>query len=242
MHIDHTSKVPLYYQMKEELKNKIQSGEYKDGDLLPSEKEFMERYDLSSTTIRRALNDLVHENFLERKAGKGTFVKLRKVTRNLRKIIGFTSNMEEMGLTPSTKVLSLRTLPATVDALERLGLRKGDEVFELRRLRLANDVPMMLETRYIRKDLCPDIDKYQFDGSLWEIFDKSYDLKPTRHLQGMRVSPVDEESARLLEIDVDTNVFLIRGVTFARENLPIECEESLYRADKYDLTFEAELG
>ncbi len=241
MQIDHNSKIPLYFQMKEELKKKIQGGEYKDGDLLPSEKEFMERYDLSSTTIRRALNDLVHENFLERKAGKGTFVKIRKVTRNLRKIIGFTSNMLEMGLTPSTKVLSLRILPANIYAMERLGLRKGDEIFELRRLRMANDEPMMLETRFIRKDLCPDLDSYQLDDSLWKIFEEEYDLKPTRHLQGMRVSTVDLEAAALLDIEEHTNVFLIRGVTFARENLPIECEESLYRADKYDLTFEAEL-
>ena len=241
MQIDHNSKVPLYFQMKEELKKKIQGGEYKDGDLLPSEKEFMESYDLSSTTIRRALNDLVHENFLERKAGKGTFVKIRKVTRNLRKIIGFTSNMQEMGLTPSTKVLSLRVLPANIYAMERLGLKKGDEIFELRRLRMANLEPMMLETRYIRKDLCPNLDSDELDDSLWKIFEEKYDLKPTRHIQGMRVSTVDQEAAALLDIESDTNVFLIRGVTFARENLPIECEESLYRADKYDLTFEAEL-
>ena len=100
MVIDQESKVPLYYQLKEELKKRILKGEFKEGDLLPSEREFSEQHDISSTTIRRALNDLVHENFLERKAGKGTFVRMGKVKRDLRKVLGFTQNMKEMGLVP----------------------------------------------------------------------------------------------------------------------------------------------
>jgi GntR family transcriptional regulator len=241
MKINYDSKVPLYFQIKEDLKKKIQEGEYKNGDLLPSEKEFMERYDISSTTIRRALNDLVQEQYLERKAGKGTFVKFQKVKRNLKRIIGFTNNMLEMGLTPSTKVLSIKVLPANIFARERLGLKKGEEVFELKRLRLANDVPMLLETRYIRKDLCPDLEKHPLNSSLWNVFETQFGLRPMRHIQGMGVSTVSGEDARLLKLAEQTTVFLIRGVTFTHDNLPIECEESFYRADKYDLTFEAEL-
>ena len=103
LNIDFESKVPLYHQLKEQIKQNILSGQYKNGDLIPSEREFSDSYDLSSTTIRRALNDLVQENLLERKAGKGTFVRRRKVKRDLRKVLGFTKNMTEMGLTPTTK-------------------------------------------------------------------------------------------------------------------------------------------
>ena len=241
INIDHNLKIPLYHQLKEEIKKKILSGEYKNGDLIHSEKEFMELYDFSSTKIRRALNDLVHEKYLERKAGKGTFVKFLKVTRNLKRIIGVTSNMLEMGLTPTTNVLSLKVKPANIFALERLGLKKGAEIYELKRLRLANDEPMMLETRYIRKDLCPELDKHQLTSSLWQVFETQFNLRPVRHIQGMRVTTVTGESAKLLDLKEGATVFLIRGVTFTRDNTPIECEESLYRADKYDLTFEAEL-
>ena len=103
LNIDFESKVPLYYQLKEQIKQNILSGQYKNGDLIPSEREFSDNYELSSTTIRRALNDLVQENFLERKAGKGTFVRRRKVKRDLRKVLGFTKNMTEMGLPPPPK-------------------------------------------------------------------------------------------------------------------------------------------
>ena len=123
--IDFESKVPLYYQLKEQIKQNILDGEYSEGDLIPSEREFSDSYELSSTTIRRALNDLVQENFLERKAGKGTFVRRRKVRRDLHKVLGFTKNMTEMGLTPTTKVLSKKRVVANSFARQRLGSAKG---------------------------------------------------------------------------------------------------------------------
>ena len=237
--IDFKSKVPLYFQLKEQIKHNILKGEYKEGDLIPSEREFSNNYELSSTTIRRALNDLVQENFLERKAGKGTFVRRRKVTRDLRKVLGFTKNMTEMGLTPSTKVLSKKLVAANAFARKRLGLKKGDKVVRLERLRLADNVPMMLETRYIRTDLCPDIEKEELSSSLWRVFEEKFGFKPNRHSQGMKISTVSGKAAAHLTLNDNSLVIMIKGVTYVRDNEPIECEESLYRSDKYELTFEA---
>jgi GntR family transcriptional regulator len=237
--IDFKSKIPLYFQLKEQIKRNILSGEYKEGDLIPSEREFSENYELSSTTIRRALNDLVQENFLERKAGKGTFVRRKKVTRDLRKVLGFTKNMTEMGLKPTTKVLSKKIVSANAYARQRLGIEKGDKVVRLERLRLANDIPMMLEIRYIRTDLCPDIEQEDLASSLWRVFEEKYGLKPNRHSQGMTIATVSGHAASLLTLNDNSLVFLIKGVTYVQEGEPIECEESLYRSDKYELTFEA---
>jgi len=238
MIIDQQSKIPLYYQLKEDIKQKILRGDLKEGDLLPSEREFSERYDISSTTIRRALNDLVHENFLERKAGKGTFVRMGKVKRDLRKVLGFTQNMTEMGLTPSTKVLSKKVVPANAFARDRLGLKKGTRIVRLNRLRLANDTPMMLETRYIRTDLCPGIQNQELTSSLWKVFEHIYGYKPYRHSQNLRIAKISGGSASLLGLKDDSLVFLIKGVTYLENGKAIECEESLYRSDKYDLAFE----
>lgn len=239
LNIDFQSKVPLYFQLKEQIKQKILSGEYEEGDLIPSEREFSISYELSSTTIRRALNDLVQENFLERKAGKGTFVRRKKVKRDLRKVLGFTKNMTEMGLTPSTKVLSKKIVAANAFARQRLGLDKGEKVVRLERLRLADDVPMMLETRYIRTDLCPGIEKEELSSSLWRVFEDKYGLKPNRHSQGMMIATVSGHSAALLTLNDNSLTFMIKGITYVQNNQPIECEESLYRSDQYELTFEA---
>jgi GntR family transcriptional regulator len=242
MVIDQQSKVPLYYQLKEELKKQILKGEFKEGDLLPSEREFKEQHDISSTTIRRALNDLVHENFLERKAGKGTFVRMGKVKRDLRKVLGFTQNMKEMGLVPSTRVLSKKVIPANTFSIERMGLKKRDKIVKLERLRLANDVPMMLETRYIRTDLCPGIQKEELSSSLWKVFETVYGCKPFRHSQNLRITQITGDPVSLLGLEDETLVFLIKGTTYLENGQAIECEESLYRSDKYDLAFEAIIG
>jgi GntR family transcriptional regulator, N-acetylglucosamine utilization regulator len=239
LNIDFESKVPLYHQLKEQIKQNILDGHYKNGDLIPSERELSDSYELSSTTIRRALNDLVQENFLQRKAGKGTFVRRKKVKRDLRKVLGFTKNMTEMGLTPTTKVISIKVTAANGFARKRLGIKKGTMVVRLERLRLADEVPMMLETRYIRTDLCPLIEQEDLSSSLWRIFEGKYKLKPNRHSQGMTISTVSGHAASLLTLNDNSLIFMIKGVTYVGNHEPIECEESLYRSDKYELAFEA---
>lgn len=237
--IDHDSVLPLYFQLREQIKQAILHGAYKEGDLIPSERELEEKFSLSSTTVRRALNDLVQEGFLERKAGKGTFVMMRKVKRDLRKVIGFTKNMEEMGLQPATVVLYVRVVTANEFAREKLGLRKGEKVVRLERLRLADGVPMMLETRFIRVDLCPGIEKETLSSSLWKVFEQKYGLRPIRHSQNINIAQVSNRAAEMLTLEKGSQVFLIKGVTYVRDNVPVECEESLYRADTYELAFEA---
>lgn len=237
--IDFTSRVPLYFQLKEQIKQQIMGGEYKEGDLIPSEREFSDRFDLSSTTIRRALNDLVQENLLERKAGKGTFVRLNKVRRDLRKVLGFTQNMLQMGLTPSTEVISKKREPAGDFVVTSLGLEQDAPICRLERLRLADGEPMMFETRYIRLDLFPGILEEDLSGSLWQVFERVYQQKPVRHSQRIRIAKIGAETAALLGIQKGVPVFLITGVTYTEGDLPLECEESYYRSDRYELSFDA---
>ena len=239
MVIDPDSKLPLYFQLKEKIKENILNGNFKEGDLLPAERELSERYHLSSTTVRRALNDLVFENFLERKAGKGTFVRMRRVKRDLRKVLGFTDNMREMGLVPTTKVLSKTIIKATEFVRDYMKIKESAEVVKLERLRLADNVPMMLETRYIRTDLCPGIIEYELDSSLWKVFESVYGHKPFRHSQTLRVTTISGDSAALLGLEENSYIYLIRGATYLKDGKAIECEQSYYRSDKYELSFEA---
>ncbi len=239
LEIDFGSKLPLYYQLREKLRMNILNGSLQEGDLVPSERELSEQFNLSSTTIRRALNDLVHEELLERKPGKGTFVRIKKVTRDLKKVLSFTQNMKDMGLTPSTKVLSKQVVAANGFVEDFLGIQKGREVYRIERLRMGNNVAMMLETRYIRMDLCPNIIDLDLSSSLWNVFETVYGLKPHRYTQTLGIAHVSGSSAELLGLNDRAVTYLIKGVTRLKNGDPIECEESLYRSDKYELTFEA---
>lgn len=237
--IDVESKLPLYFQLKESIKKMIVTGELKEGDLVPSERELSTQYNLSSTTVRRALNDLVYENLLDRKPGKGSFVRMRRVQRDLRKVLSFTKNMEEMGLVPSAVVLGKKMVPAKTFVQESLKITKGEPVLRLDRLRLANNIPMMLETRYIRVDLCPGIIDQDLSTSLWKLFEDAYGQKPHRHSQTLRIVNISGRFAHLLGVENNFPVYFIKGVTYLQNGLAIECDESLYRGDKYEITFEA---
>lgn len=239
MAVDFESKVPLYYQLKQALKQSILEGTLREGDRVPSERELAEKYHLSSTTIKRALSELVHEQLVVRTRGKGSFVTMRRVKRDLRKVLSFTNNMREAGLVPSSKVLSQTVVPANSAVRKQMGIDAGAEVIRLVRLRLANDVAMMLETRYIRADLCPGLLKHDLSASLWNLFENVYGHKPYRHLQTVRIKPVSGKAAEFLTVRNGSPAYLIKGVTYLEDGRPIECEKSLYRGDGYELVFEA---
>ncbi len=112
-------------------------------------------------------------------------------------------------------------------------------MLRLDRLRLANNIPMMLEVRYIRADLCPGIIERDLATSLWKLFEEAYHQKPFRHSQTLSILHISGRFARLLGVENNSPVYFIKGVTYLQNGLAIECDESLYRGDKYEITFEA---
>src|SRR5579871_5822943 len=139
------SPVPRYHQLKEILRERIRSGEWKAGDLIPSERELSETYGISRMTARQAITDLVNEGVFYREQGKGTFVTKRKITQQLMRLTGFTEDISARGQHPGTKVLSAQMLPADETTAEKLRVNVGQLIFRLQRLRLADGEPLAVE-------------------------------------------------------------------------------------------------
>lgn len=119
------SPLPRYYQLKEIMREKIRSGEWKPGDLIPSERELGEQYGISRMTARQAITELVNEGLFYREQGKGTFVSRRKITQQLIHLTGFTEDMKARGQQPGTRVLSAEMRPAEEAVAERLRIKPG---------------------------------------------------------------------------------------------------------------------
>ena len=120
MELKREAPTPLYVQLKNSLLMQITSNQLAPHQQLPSERELCEQFGVSRTTVRQAINEMIHEGLVYSRAGKGTFVSEPKINQQLRTLTGFSQDVLERGGTPSSQVLEARLIPATPDLAERL--------------------------------------------------------------------------------------------------------------------------
>jgi GntR family transcriptional regulator len=229
---------PKYLQLVDIFRRDILSGKLKEGDKLISENKMKQKFGVSSTTVRKCIDILKHDGFISRYQGIGTFVNAKHVERSLEKVLSFTKNMEQVGLKPSTDVLEKEIIEANGEYLEKLELAEGSLILRLKRLRYGNEIPMMLETRYINIQYCPDIINKGLSGSLYKIYEEEYGVKLIGARQHLRIIFLNDEEAELLNCGEYTPAYLVTGTTYSDKNVPIEYEESLYRGDEYEFFVE----
>jgi GntR family transcriptional regulator len=238
--IDKNSIVPIYHQLKTLIKEQIENEIWKQEEMIPSERELSEEFEISRMTVRHAINDLVSEGILYRKRGMGTYVSKPKINQGLSKLSNFTSDMEQKGLKPSAKIIYIKTVPATTKIAEKLRLNENDPVIELCRLRLANGEPMALELSYLPFHKAFQILEESLEGkSLYKTLEEKCNLKLVFANQSIEISYArNPEDAILLDIEVNSPVLFIERLTFTEKNEPAEYVESLYRADRYKFSIE----
>jgi len=139
---------PLYRWMAETLREEISQNVYKPGDALPPEHELMRRYNLSSTTVRHAVHELVREGWIYRKAGKGTFVKRNKLEERLLRLTSFAEEMQSRNITPGFKLIRVEALIPPDDVARALNLSAQQKAYLIERIQLANGEPIALARGY----------------------------------------------------------------------------------------------
>jgi len=146
--VNRHSKIPYYQQLYTILRGKISRGEWKPGDLIPTENELIEIYQVSRSTVRQVLDMLVNEGLVYRERGRGSFIAHPTVEQTMTRIVSFTEDMRQRGFEPGTRVLSARLVPASKEIGERLQVPIGETLACLERLRLADSEPMSIEESY----------------------------------------------------------------------------------------------
>jgi GntR family transcriptional regulator len=232
--IEDATIVPKYYQISRQIIAEIRSGRLKPGMQIASENEIIREYGVSNTTARRSLQEIERAGWGIRIKGKGTFVRERNVQRSAARILGFTRNMIEAGYTPSTKILDARKVAKGYSGSVngRRYVMRGP-VYKIHRLRLADDIPMMLEVRHISTEFCPDVEKQDFTGSLYGIYQKHYGLSLAEIQQTLSTVMIDAGTQRFFDVREPIPAFRVEGVTFCGKEMILEMEDSIYRGDKY---------
>jgi len=239
MALDRSLPTPLYHQVRDLLLEEIQSGAISPGEKIPSEAELEAKYEISRITVRQAIQNLVQEGLLYRQQGRGTFVARPRVRHSLNALTSFSRQMIDRGMTPSTKLIEADIVAAKGPVREWLAIPDGELVTKLRRLRLANEEVMGIQTAYVPISLCPDLaDAISDNVSLYDLFDRKYGLHPARAIENYSAVLLEPHEARLLDQKQRHPALAAERITYLADNRALEYVVSVLRADRYTLTVE----
>jgi GntR family transcriptional regulator len=231
--------VPRYYQLKEILEKRIQTGEFQPDEQFPTDEHLCDEYGLSRGTVRRAIDMLVEEGRLRREQGRGTFVTLPLLTPIFFRLSSFDEEMRQRGRMPSTRLLRLKVVLASEAVAADLELEVGEQVIEIIRLRLADGLPMALETRYLAYKICPDLlDEDLEKNSIHNLLIDKYNIPLIRARHTIEAHILTAREAEALQARPRSAGFFVSRVTYTLNNLPVTRYHIVYRGDEYRFTAE----
>jgi len=231
MYIDKKSPIPVYYQLKTLVLDKIKKGEYPEGSLIPSERDLGESLNISRMTVRQALNQLVSEGVLYREKGKGTYVSKSKIVQ--RNIMSFSESVRKKGLVPSTDVLNFTRVADRPDIKEMLDLNANEVLYCVKRLRLANGLPIGIEEVYIPEKFCPDLEKHDLKTSLYKLLKEEYSLSVDYMDSSVEAAKASKEEKKLLGLTDNIPVLRISSVSYSDTGMKLLHQKDVYRSDEY---------
>ena len=236
--IEHSAAGSKYFQLRELLREQIST--LNPNDPMPTEFELCERYSLSRTTVRKAIDYLVYEGLLYRLHGKGTFVAPPKFpARYVQRLAGFYDDMTMRGLPVRTQVLQQELLEANADVAHRLELELGQEVLKLRRLRFVNDEPMHIVVSYVPHERFPGIMSVNFtEEPLYGTLRTKYNVNIHHGKRIIEAQPCTPDEAELLGITEHTPLLVLIGVVYDEKNAPLEYGIVRNRGDRAQIDLE----
>ncbi|MEB3100976.1 GntR family transcriptional regulator [Ferviditalea candida] len=223
------SPIPLHIQLRDIIREAIYQGKFTD-DRLPSERELMDLYSVSRTTVRDAVSALVREGVLEKQHGKGTFISLRPIEEWLGNIKSYNAAVEEMGMRPGSKLLQHGRVES-----EHVGsILETDEIYMIERLRFADDHPIAIEKQYYPLDIGMRLAEKDLDTAiLYHELENSLGIILSEAEESITAALPSAEEAAALGIPETMSVLSIERITQDPQGKPVEYLHAVYRSDMY---------
>jgi GntR family transcriptional regulator len=226
--------VPLHSQIRSELLSEIRSGRFRPGDQIPTEPELISRFNVSRTTVRRALRDLEAMGLIDRQSGRGSFVREPRLEQELERLTGFVEDMRALGLSPSAKVVTIERVAASREVAEHLHLGLGEQAIHIERVRLANGQPVCFDDSYFREELGSRIAQENLEvDPFYSILEEKYGLGLSDADYVLAASRAGARVAGLLGLEAGEPILLIERTTYAKpDSVPVLYEHLHYRGDR----------
>jgi len=211
-------KQTAYSKVFESIKHKIKSEVYAIGEQLPTNMEFCDIYGVSRITVNRALQELENEGYIEKRQGKGCFVKLNEIKQNITKFYSFSNELASMGFVPTSIFISLNLITATDEVKEALDLRENEKVYLLHRLRLADETIVAVDRSYIPEKYIKNFNKQMLKGgSLYDALEEYYGFRPNHSEEQIEAIDIDADDAEKMRVPVGTPCLLVKRVSYDSE-------------------------
>jgi len=232
--IDRNSPMPLYSQLKEALLTLVDEDQFREGDLIPTEREIGDRFQVSRITVRRAIDELVREGRLVARQGKGTFVARPKLQRQMTQMKSFSTAAVDEGHEPGSSLLSLRHEQAVEHIASILNIEKSAWIWVVERLRLVDDEPIGISLVYLNLPSGLSLTPAELEGdvSLWSVLEKK-GITLSKSEETVQAIAAGEEQAKLLQVNEGFPLLLVEGVVYTVQNIPVEYHQIFNRGDRY---------
>ncbi|GAA3756124.1 GntR family transcriptional regulator [Spinactinospora alkalitolerans] len=204
-------------------------------DVLPAERLLAERFAVSRMTVRAALKLLEADGAVRSVPGVGTFAARPRVSK-APILSSFSEDAKARGYRPATRVIATGTVRADMAVALELGIEAGDEVHEVARVRLADDVPICVERVLLPAALLPGLLEHDLTGSLYALLAEAYGVRISRSDRRIRAVNIDREHADLLGVPHRSAALHVDQLSVDQHGRRVEHGRSLYRGDRYDFT------
>ena len=230
--IDKNSNTPLYIQLIDILIHKIENNMEENGQL-DSERDICEKYGVSRTTVRQALDELEKNRYIYKVQGKGNFISPRIMEQDLVKVSSFTAEMKKIGKKPTSKLLGFEILEVNDNILKKLKLSKNDLVFKISRIRIADNIPMIYEITYLPYERFKGMTKEMLgENPLYDILKNNFQVSITSAEEVIESILLNKVESIYLDTPQEHAGLKIERITFEHMKA-IEYTISIARGDKF---------
>lgn len=231
--IDKNLSVPLYQQLKDALQKKIET-DLNPGEMLPTEIEIEEMYNVSRVTVRRAIHELVLDGLIYKKQGKGTFVQEKKIIYDVERITSLTEEMEESGIPFKTISVDITEIVPSKKLYKKLKMEPDEKLVRIRRIREVNNEPFTIMVNYIRAKYVPGfLEKGLQQESLYSFLEDEYDVLLEKAEETVEAREATELEAELLNLQVWSPVLYLERLSCISGDIPVEYTNVTIRSDRY---------
>ncbi|ARK29775.1 GntR family transcriptional regulator [Halalkalibacter krulwichiae] len=230
MKINIDNPVPLHIQIRNIIEKEINEGHYQNK--IPSERDLMERFSVSRTTIREAITALVNEGVLKKVHGKGTFISEQSPVQEwLSSLNSFTETVKNMGMEPGTKLLKCGIVSNQSHIIDML---ETDEIYRIERLRFSDSIPTAIERHHYNKEIGLALAKYDLNReTIYDLIEKNLGVELNEAEQFISCKEVSDEDAHLLEVKTGSSILYVERLITNANGEPVEYYTSVFRPDMY---------